>query len=742
MRWGVLFLPLVTSALAQPAETPTPTPPIDPKVELKVSVAGNRHEFHIGEIIPLKLAFTSRVTKRYQLDEATYDRSGRMNYEHFFVTPADGVVDPLASYFNSGIIYMGGGLTNFSFLRQKPWTLQLNLNEWIRLTKPGEYKLTVFSDRVGRKDPTSPYGTRELTAKSNEVTLKILLVDRAWEREIYEKAVAIIKTSSPHDCDDGESAAFHAFETLRYLGTADAAREMVNQLRGQRASDGQCYYGLVSSPERAVAREALEQALSDPDRPLGDTLLDAMSWLERGNAKLGQNEESERERKFLEKIVHVIPNKRGDAFRTSLYTVLRKALTNDPPLLPKETVQKLASQLIPMFDQLPTEKQQVMLGWDWEAIRSPALVPTLKRFAETDLSKVPREDYVDALWRTSWALRRWYELDPTGARPAIIHEITRPDPLFGAGLLGILPDQTLPEVEQVLAKNLSSSDGQSSEVASLIARYASNAILPEVLKDVDRHIDSGCGVPNGILAYILRVDPSAAKPRIEKEIAGYRKNYSRCTPATLSEIAAIHYDPVLEEIAIHALDNPDAGPGDAATMLGKFGSPAAEAALWKRYEKWSKRWTGHERELSITAVDDDYGDRVAEQGFGRGLCEALATGQGWLMDQAGLRHLAGLNKVPSIVEEVKGYMGSWDQPLTLRVSCSEPPIGFDAGVAQYTLHSLSALKQKLAQFPPGTKFVLWRPSVEQQDQSCIGDIRAFLKDHGMSLVDEKKPAGD
>src|SRR5438445_511510 len=119
MRWAVLFLPLVTSVLAQPAGSPAPTPPIDPKLELKVSIVGNQREFHIGEIIPIKLAFTSRAAKRYQLNEAEYDRSGRMNYEHFVVTPGDGATDPLASYFNSGMIFMGGGLTNFSFLKQK-----------------------------------------------------------------------------------------------------------------------------------------------------------------------------------------------------------------------------------------------------------------------------------------------------------------------------------------------------------------------------------------------------------------------------------------------------------------------------------------------------------------------------------------------------------------------------------------------------------------------------------------------
>jgi hypothetical protein len=59
-----------------------------------------------------------------------------------------------------------------------------------------------------------------------------------------------------------------------------------------------------------------------------------------------------------------------------------------------------------------------------------------------------------------------------------------------------------------------------------------------------------------------------------------------------------------------------------------------------------------------------------------------------------------------------------------------------------TSNQIDALKQKLIQFPAGTKFLLWWPSIEEQNQSCIADLRAFLKDHGISLQDEKKPAGD
>src|ERR1700694_5928870 len=118
-------------------------PPFDSKVVLQVSIATNQREFHIGETIPLQLSFSSTVKDHYKLNMAQYDRSGRMNYEHFDVSPADGAVDPLPTYTGSM-----GGLTNFQYLTSEPWTLSLNLNEWVRFTKPGEYRIVVTSNRV------------------------------------------------------------------------------------------------------------------------------------------------------------------------------------------------------------------------------------------------------------------------------------------------------------------------------------------------------------------------------------------------------------------------------------------------------------------------------------------------------------------------------------------------------------------------------------------------------------------
>jgi hypothetical protein len=85
-------------SLRAPAQT-APVPSRDP--QLTVTMRNNQSSFHMGEIIPLDLAFTSSTPNTYQMDMATYDRSGRLNEDQFVVEPKSGFDDPLQLYFHA-----------------------------------------------------------------------------------------------------------------------------------------------------------------------------------------------------------------------------------------------------------------------------------------------------------------------------------------------------------------------------------------------------------------------------------------------------------------------------------------------------------------------------------------------------------------------------------------------------------------------------------------------------------------
>src|SRR5258706_726070 len=180
--------PVLLLAIAAGQPSTSSEPPFDPNVVLQVSTASDRSEFHIGETIPIRLSFSSAVKNRYQINMARYDRSGRMEYEQFSVSPADGAVDPLASR-PGGI---GGGLTTYKFLSAEPSTITLNLNEWLRFTRPGEYELAVTSLRVGMKDPSRAVGESPVTARAHPVKLRIVPATRAWQKAVFDEAVAAL----------------------------------------------------------------------------------------------------------------------------------------------------------------------------------------------------------------------------------------------------------------------------------------------------------------------------------------------------------------------------------------------------------------------------------------------------------------------------------------------------------------------------------------------------------------------
>ena len=737
MKRTVFLLVFATTGLAQWREE-EPAPPIDPKIDFRVSVIGKRNEFHLGEIIPIKLSFSSPLKRRYQVNQATYDRSGRMHYERFGVTPAEGAVDPMAEYFASGT-FMGGGLTSFEFLSRKPWTIDLDLNEWVRFTKPGEYKLTVTSTRVKVVDSSKPYGTAPVTAAAKEIILKILPRDPQWERRAYEEAVASL--NNPSDAKEdrlGRSRASRALEILRFLGTEDATRELANQLRSDdpRRRSFDCHIGLVTSPHRAVALKALKERLVEPDRPIDESIIDTLISLERSNP---QDEAASKadEKKTLQEIALALPAKRGAAVPVSLYSVLNHFwVRGDKDLLAKETVDRLIEQLIPFFEQLTKRQQVSLLSDQWKDIKTPALLPIVKRYSQEDLPPVPPAEYGDAARIPGVALRCWFELDPASARTAIIKEISQPKPRFAVDELSMLPDQSLPEVEQLLIDHLrGNQDFQSaSKLASLIARYATGGVLPQVVQELDANIGKwACEIQNPLLGYVLRLDPKVARPRIEKAIAAPRKNSETC--GVLSGVAFTHYDPLLEELALRAFDNPRRDMEDAIALLGGYGSAAAEEVLWRHYEKWCQRWRGREGQLNSQAVYRDSGTST-DLDVGKSFIRAIAEGRGWLTDESKLRRLAAMSKVPTIQYQVGLYLERW-HPLPLRVTLDScPPKGpaWGARVAQYDIKSIEALKEKLSQFPRGTAFELSSPW-SKPDRACMDDLRAFLADRGYPVTE-------
>jgi len=704
--------------------------------QLRLSTSSTR--FRCGEVIPLELTFTSATPNRYQINMAQYDRSGRMRYEQFMLDPKEGTKDPLQLYFDSIAGFLGGGLTGFKFLSTSPTTVHLELNEWVSFDQPGTYRLSIVSRRVSDTRASNDAFGGLVELKSNVIQLQITSPDAEWQQAQLRQIRDALNRGTPSGGDARDDPRQAALKALRYLGSDEAARELAQRLRGEdNNTDWQCMFGLIGSPHRSAGLEEMNKLLEDPRFPVDDLFLTTMSILpldleESPEALRKQREENLTALRL--RLIDALSSKRGKALAASLDTAMNGIGLNMSP----ELRSKLVSQLIETFNELHVENQVAWLQYRWQAVKDPMWLPLLRTISlhYEDYPELREMHAYESLQLTAAALTRWYELDPEGAREAVIAEITRPKPRYSANTLGLLPDKTLPEAEHLIAEHFVATDDYEikGNLASLLFRYAGAAVLPEVLGKVDARVGKwACEPQDKALTYVLRVDPETAKPLIERAIAARGSESNACRHMVFTEIGALQTSPVLEELAARSLSDPDPEvANNAANYLREYGSADAEQALWARYEAWSREWSGRASQLRFVSAGQN--PHLWDANLGQSLARALASGVGWLSDETKLRRIQALGVGPTIQQETEQALQAWlKRPLTITYVPSVPP---SFTVAQYNLHSLDALKTKLAQFPRGTKFFLSPsgPTVSPEEEKAFQEISEFAARNGIKVM--------
>ncbi len=717
VAFALFFLAVTASAQS------VPVPSRDP--QLTVTLRNNQSSFHIGEIIPLDLAFTSSTPNTYQLDMATYDRSGRLNEDQFVVDTGNGSDDPLHLYFRAYKGFMAGGLRGFKGLSTTPATIHAVLNEWVRFKAPGQYRLTVISNRVS-KVGSNEFGNPTVT--SNSVTLTILPATKEWQDATFKSAIQTLDSTKPPVVPPANSAdpRSQAVKTLRYLGTPEAAREMARRITGT-VSDWDFAAGVMGSPARSVALEEMKKLLVDPNFPVSGRFLGTMSVLALPDG-IVDNIPEEREKietQFRQELVSALPQKQGAALAVSNNTIIGTAGSSP---LPADVKRTLTRQLVATFDSLSSQEQYILLDLRWSTLDHEEMLPLLKKVEKKE------SDDMQSKLASAAALKRWYEMAPDEARPVVIQEIVRPKPRFSARTLGILPDKELPEADQPLVEHLTPSSDfwASSNSASLIHRYATRAAEPKVIAFLDPEVGKlACAIQAPLLAYVLKYDPEVARPLLERavEARGKEKGFTACNHALLTDVGTLQSNNVLQEIAIKSLDDSDPEVvGDAASYLKQFGSASAENVLWTRMVAWSERWKGHEKDLQ--SVPGENMSAMYESAAGSHLVEALGAGHGWLPDEAKLGRLIGLSVTASQKQEAEQFLKAWQTrpwPITFM------PVVGQVHIAQFQETSIESAKDKLLQFPPGSAFE-WILFGQEGEQKAFEEMSQFANEHSLKLA--------
>jgi hypothetical protein len=692
-----------------------------------IRFANARREFRQGEIIRLEMGFSSSLPKKYEMSVQTWDRSGRLRLDEFYLDPADGFSDPMYDHFNSGLGLMGGGGGGVNALDEKPQLITYDLNEWFRFDRPGKYRLYVASPRVSLIKRDDQTGRVILT--SNAVEFEIMPADRAWQEKELKRVIQAL------DAKDRNADRRSSCRALRFLGSTAAVEEMV---RRYGDSDDGCafeyYAGLIGSPHRDFVIEKMESRLAMPDQPVSNGWLDllarlvAISRRSEWEQPVSSDERQQRDywqrrmsfyeqakAKYAERLARAIPHKTGRTRAISVKTLFGLNWS-------KWELPEAAS----IFNDLSPSNQRDLLACCWKRIASPAMLPTLQRIYEEASEKNYDIGELDDL-----ALRRIYELAPEEGRRLIITEMRRPAPRVGRQTLTILPDEMIPELDSIFVDNFEKNDNPDIH-SVLIERYGSPTIFSRVMALLDERVGNmDCYYQSRLLAYCLRVDASGSVGLIRRAVTARGKENTRCYPNVFRSVVEFHTSPELEKLAIEFLD--DADPEvvvDAATMLGQYGSDGAEEALWRRFEKWHREWNGREEELK---VDFHYDNPIRYQtGIEQALRTALSDSPAWLADLKKLERLRSLCVTRNEREQVDQVIQGLNGEIPIRFSPAEDEWG-SAYVAHYNLRSLSTLKKKLAQFPKGSVFK-WEPFnegyLDEEKGKLFRELESFLGERG------------
>lgn len=364
---GTVLIP-ARPAWPQLAAAPDAATGIHLRLRLTVPAA----RFHQGELIPLELAYTSDIPKRYQITTSLQRFCGNDPPVQFVLRPAAATHDPEKLYWASN----GGGcagdiLSGIGPLSQTPVTVPALLNDLVAIDRAGIYRLYAVSHQIcdlGKAQPVP------LEIRSNPIQFEVVPADPAWQRAQLDHIRQVLDHARVADGGIPGTPRAQAVQALRFLGGDDAAREMARRLRGEEPfSDFQFELGLIDSPQPATALAEMKKLLADPDFPISGGFLDAMAVISLDpKTSAGElfEQRNVQEHALREQLADVLSSKRGEALAVSLDTVMQ-----EKSAVSAGAQGALIAQLLPSFTTLPAEKQLSWLQGHWAEVKDAMWLP-------------------------------------------------------------------------------------------------------------------------------------------------------------------------------------------------------------------------------------------------------------------------------------------------------------------------------------------------------------------------------
>jgi hypothetical protein len=721
----------------------------DLKIELRSTTGSNR--FQLGEVIPLEVFISGSTPNRY-IEPCKMFWESCFGYPQCrFVTNWSFDVVPNTGWTDigwHGCTFMSGPTMDVesSDLTMEPKKYSYTLTNRFRFDTPGNYTVRL-SLTVGLDDETnqirhSPNSSVKpnSVSKTAEIVLDIVPAEDEWKKNVVEQGVAAWTAPSPAQTTppSPEYLKYHQErDALCNLGTPEAAVALAD-LMGRGIDVTHC---LKINSHQDVAEAEMRRLLVDPNVGVRPVFFWAYTTvLRRGEEKLSPVKPGEISaappnvvNQVQETLFASLPKKTPEAMIQSLETVLRPPMTGYwvEPGSVYDLRDHFSPEVIAMaaanFDRLSYEAQAALLDTDWDHLRSPLMLPVVRRKAEEG---------------DGHALLRWLELDPAPATAFIRREVVRPAPRFSSLYLR-LPDESLAAQEQqqiaanFVALNIADNLVRS---ATLLHRYTTRATLPTVLPFIDQHLaEWPCVVQIPVLAYLLKVSPEDARLRVKRIVEKASPPY--CPRGEFfPSLGYMQASPVLDALAAKQVEDGTPLAADAVMYLGRFGGAAMKPVVWEQLSRWHRKYTesgAKERMEAPPGKPDDWQLYDVDSRL-RG---AYIGAQGWTLspeDVLNLKKLlgdketAGLESVGPAAGKyyIYGKVNDPVYPVDARIDYLMPMQPFQYSVNQYRGLDLKALEQKLLQFPQGSTFYVAHTGFLGDGKGDWPDISAFLISHG------------
>ena len=564
-------------------------------VHAKLVLADKKSIYRIGK--PIRLVLELTADRDGYTADTIPDGTNPIS-DSIFVSPDSGV-----SHWLDELLSGGRGFRDYFTqvnLSNTPTTVEILLNDSIRIDRAGRYSVKVTTRRVSFRSGSPEYKP-PLTLTTNEVTFEVQSMSDADEESEVKRVSELI------DAAHGWQAEEQAARELAYLTGDVSAREKVRRFLTSDGRSGnyygQIYNGLFISRNRPLVLQQLEAAMRDPETSVTSGLLGSVTKLrllrERAGIALkpttamsphNPNADprlAEIQDTYVTELAAGLLKRTGKSQTTTAMTILMH--------LPKDAQAKSAllgevrRLLLQQFDSLHPFDQEYLLRQYWDQLRDPSLLPSIKQMLSS--KGLASKNVHDT------ALKRLIEIAPEEARSFVVSEIIDPTSMVDYEILRSLSDASLPETDASLLEQLRrfSSSTRSYEVtylkqkASLAARYATVGIYQELM---ELYQQNGAKWPLEVraclLAYFARHNENEALPLIEQVLAGIEPGQDF---NFLPDLTRLYYSNGIDGVLRKRLESDEPrAVSTSAWLMSKYGPAGDQQVIETRLERWRKDW--------------------------------------------------------------------------------------------------------------------------------------------------------